>query len=159
MNKTGLIMLAVFFGVGVLLLFTGILGVGSVTGSPSAIVQLLAQAIAAAEGFGVAGAIPTLANNPGDITQAGQNFPGDTGQTMGSAKIIVFDTVQDGWNALYVQVGNMLSGNDTLYPSTLTLEQAGLQYSGGSSAWVANVAAALGVDPSTTLGQLSGSSS
>jgi len=127
-----------------------------VSGTTSTTVQLLAKAIAAAEGFGIAGAIPTLANNPGDITDTG--YPGDTGQTLGGG-IRVFDTVQDGWNALYDKIENWFSGNSTVYPASATLAQVGATYSNGDPNWATNVAAALDVDPSVTLAELAGGSS
>lgn len=126
--------------------------------SYSPIVQQFAQAISVAEGFGVAGAIPTLANNPGDITDVGQNLPGDTGQRMG-ANIIVFATATDGWNALYAQVQRMLSGSDSLYPSSATLQAVGGTYASDPTNWPANVVIGFvnqGIDVgiNTTLGQI-----
>ena len=120
--------------------------------SPEAI-QAFAFAISVAEGFGQPNAIPTLANNPGDITDVGQNLPGDTGQRMGQ-NIIVFDSVSDGWNALYAQAGRMLSGTDPLWPRTWTLIQTGAQYAGDPQNWPVNVADSLDVNTSTTLGQV-----
>jgi len=147
--------LILVFGGGILLLYS--LGGGSLSGIEQSVVKLVAQAIAGAEGFGVAGAIPTLANNPGDLTAISSTsaYVGDTGQRMGSANIIVFDTVQDGWNALYQYVESMLGGNE-IYSPSMTLAQAGSIYSGGSATWVQNVANTLGVDPSVTLAELSG---
>ena len=120
------------------------------------IVELVAQAIAKAEGFGVAGAIPTLANNPGDLTQAGQGYAGDTGRTIG-ANIIVFDNVTDGWNALYKQVRLMLSGSSDVYSLTDSISTVASKYTAtDADAWAQNVANALGIDPSVTLGEISG---
>lgn len=120
------------------------------------IVEIVARAIAKAEGFGIAGAVPTRANNPGDLTQAGQGYAGDTGQTLG-ANIIVFDTVENGWNALYRQVRLMLSGGSGVYSLADSIEAVAAKYTAtDAGAWAQNVADALGVDPSVTLGQLSG---
>lgn len=127
-------------------------GLAALTG-PSQPVLALAQAISVAEGFGEAGAIPTRANNPGDITDVGQNLPGDTGQRLG-AKIIVFATVTDGWNALYAQATRMLSGSDSLYPASDTLQAVGGTYANDPINWPANVAAQLGVSIYTTLGEI-----
>ncbi|HMD54306.1 MAG TPA: hypothetical protein VKJ65_07155 [Phycisphaerae bacterium] len=129
-------------------------GLAVLTG-PSQPVMALAKAISVAEGFGEAGAIPTLANNPGDITDVGQNLPGDTGQRLG-AGIIVFATATDGWNALYAQATRMLSGTDSLYPASDTLQAVGGVYANDPVGWPANVAAQLGVSINTTLGQLAG---
>lgn len=129
-------------------------GVAALLG-PSQPVQALAQAISVAEGFGETGAIPTKANNPGDITDVGQNLPGDTGQRLG-AGIIVFATVTDGWNALYAQCTRMLSGSDSLYPASASLQQVGGTYANDPVNWPANVAAQLGVSINTTLGEIAG---
>jgi hypothetical protein len=120
---------------------------------PSPMVQQFAQAIALAEGFNVSESIPQRANNPGDITDVGQGFPGDTGQRIGQ-NIIVFDTAANGWNALYAQVQLMLSGNDPLYPASATLQQVGGVYASDPVNWPANVASVLGVSINTTLGEI-----
>lgn len=122
-------------------------------GQPSPQAQALAQAIALAEGFNVNGSIPQRANNPGDITDVGQNFSGDTGQRIGQ-NIIVFATPSDGWNALYSQVNLILSGSDPLYPSTDTLSMVGGTYANDPVNWPANVASVLGVSVNTTLGEI-----
>ena len=129
-------------------------GIAALIG-PSQPVMALASAISVAEGFGETNAIPTRANNPGDITDVGQNLPGDTGQRLGQ-NIIVFATVTDGWNALYAQCQRMLSGTDPLYPASDTLQAAGGTYANDPVNWPANVASQLGVSINTTLGQLAG---
>jgi hypothetical protein len=116
-------------------------------------VTALAQAIARAEGFGVPGAIPTLANNPGDITDTGH--PGDTGRTMGVG-IRVYASSTAGWNALYGKLTNILGGGSSEYPVSLTFAEFGDLWAGGDPNWVNNVASELGLDPSTTLAQFAG---
>ena len=109
-------------------------------------ITAIAMAIANAEGFGVVGAIPTLANNPGDLVL------GDIGYgTMGPQKITVFGSVQDGWNALFKQVGEMIAGTSEYYNPSMTWNQIGAKYAGAGSPWAANVATNLGVDPNSTL--------
>ncbi len=117
-----------------------------------------AKAISVAEGFGQPEAIPTLGNNPGDLTG------GDTGsfQTMGvmnAEGVVRFTNIDDGWTALYMKVNRMLSGKSLVYPLTLTLEQVGLKYSGGDPNWSKNVAEYLGVPEKTTLAEIAGGSS
>src|SRR5688572_30319331 len=63
------------------------------TNYPPAIINA-AQAIARAEGFYVPGSIPQRANNPGNIKVLGW-----TGPRL--ADIPVFDSVEQGWTALY----------------------------------------------------------
>jgi hypothetical protein len=109
-------------------------------------VQAIALAIAAAEGYGVAGAIPTQANNPGDLVL------GDLGHgTMGKQKITVYATAQDGWNALFNEISLWINGASKYYNSSMSWAQIGAIYAGPGTPWAANVAAALGVDPNSTL--------
>ena len=105
----------------------------------------LANAIANAEGFGVSGAIPTRANNPGDLAL------GDIGYgTLGNG-ITVFPDVASGAAALENQVNKMVNGGSHVYDPNMTIAQAGQIYSGGDSNWAKNVAQTLGVPSSTTL--------
>ncbi len=116
--------------------------------------QQLAQAIAKAEGYGVPNAIPTVANNPGDLKL------GDVGYgTMGTG-ITVFASADDGWSALYHQCDLMLTGRSAVYSLDWSLAQVGSKYANGDPNWAINVAFALttlgyiGVTTDTTLSQL-----
>jgi len=117
------------------------------TSSPGGAVQAIALAIAAAEGFGVPGAIPTLANNPGDLVLGNMGYG-----TMGTQEITVYATAEDGWNALYGQIQKWINGTSKYYNPSMTWGQIGAIYAGSGTPWAANVAAALGVDPNSTLG-------
>ena len=143
------------FAVGLGILFLS-LGGFSLSGIATNATKLIAQAIATAEGFYVSGSIPQTANNPGDIADNGvTQWTGDTGQRITSAngaQIIVFDNITDGWNALYGLIGAILAGEGS-YSGASTLQQIGEIYSGGSQAWVNNVASTLGISPSTNLSQ------
>ena len=101
-----------------------------------------AEAIAAAEGFGVPGAIPTVNHNPGDL-----KVPGSTlvnGHTF-------FASDADGWDALYRQIGLMRSGKSRVYKPDMTFEQIARKYAEGWQNWLANVTRVLGVSSQTTL--------
>ena len=113
----------------------------------------LAKAIAHAEGFGEANAVPTLANNPGDLTGSDAGSF-QTAGVMNREGVLKFVNLADGWQALYVKCNRMLSGKSTVYPLDMTLERVGLRYSGGDPNWSKNVAAYLGVPESTTLQEL-----
>jgi hypothetical protein len=114
-----------------------------------------ARAIAHAEGFGDPDAIPTKANNPGDLTGADGGSLRVIG-TMNKEGVLHFENLDDGWLALHIKVDRMLSGKSKVYPLTLTLEQVGIRYSGSDSGdWARNVASYLGVTPQTTLQELS----
>jgi hypothetical protein len=114
--------------------------------------QTLADAISSKEGFGTPLAVPTLANNPGALEL------GDVGhgtmQAANNQRITIFGTLAEGKAALDKQLNLILSGKDPKYPPNMTLEEFGKKYSGGDTGYGAHVAAALGVDPSTTLGEL-----
>lgn len=153
-SKGRLLFLVALAAVAAVAIFGSGIGSEILSGVNQQTVQLLAQAIADAEGFGPSGNLPTRANNPGDITDKG--YPGDTGQTLGSAGVVVFDTVEHGWQALYAKITRWLNGGSSEYPLSDSLATVGLKYSGGDPNWSANVAASLGVDPSVTLGEIAG---
>jgi len=111
-------------------------------------VTTFARAIAYAEGYGIPGAIPTVANNPGDLVIPGWS------PTMGSAGIAVFDSPDYGWSRLYRQIALIVAGQSRHYNMGMTLAQMGRIYAGGDDNWARNVAANLGVSTSTTLGQV-----
>jgi lysozyme family protein len=113
--------------------------------SPGA--ERLARAIAKAEGFGVPGALPTRANNPGDLKLGGNTISG----------ITVFETVADGWRALYAQIDKMTSGLSAFYSNGTTIRQMGQKWTATASqqlAWSKTVADALGVDIDTPIGDI-----
>lgn len=112
---------------------------------PNPVVRL-ATAISVAEGSN-----PDW-HNPGDLTYAHGHATTGVANKEG---VLIFVRPQDGWEALYHEVGLMLSGRSHIYKLTDTLEQVGLKYSGGDTNWSKNVAAYLGVPESTTLQQLS----
>jgi hypothetical protein len=109
----------------------------------------LASAIANAEGYGVAGAIPTLANNPGDLVLGNQG-----NGTLGSG-ITVFGSVQEGWDALTNQLTKIASGASANYSPDESISQIGETWAGGGS-WASNVATFLGVTPSSTFASVFG---
>ena len=131
-------LLAITIGAFTLIMKWWPVSIGSSSG-PSSVVVAIAQAIANAEGFGQPGAIPTVRNNPGDI----ENLSG---------VVKTYDTVQDGWNALYDYIQRMIDGT-WIYNTGQTWAQIGGIYSGTPGGpWATNVASFLGVDVNSTLG-------
>jgi hypothetical protein len=111
-------------------------------------IAALANAIARAEGFGVAGAVPTRANNPGDLAV------GDIGHGVAnSAGVTIFGSASDGWAALYNQLLSIFGETSHVYSPAMTFSEMADKWTGGdnAAAWAANVADALGVTPDTTL--------
>jgi hypothetical protein len=91
-------------------------------------VQALAQAIALAEGWGLSNDIGTARNNPGNLTD-------------GTGQIRTFDTVDQGWSALYELLQRITAGSSTYYSPAMTIEQMASVYtSTESSSWAGNVA-------------------
>lgn len=113
---------------------------------PSDKVKTIAQAIAHAEGFGVAGAIPTRAHNPGDLKM------GDLGNGSINGKT-VFSSDVDGWNALYKQIDLMVSGGSAYYSATDSWRRIAQTWVGDSDYvnWLNTVTSDLGVDPDSSL--------
>jgi hypothetical protein len=118
-------------------------------------VQLLAEAIAVAEGFYIPGTIPNRANNPGDLTKG--DF-GDTGvyiTAKGGVQIIQYASVQDGWNALYQKLQNIANGGSSVYSPDMTLGQFINTFSGGgSTGYVNSILSTTGATQDTPLGSV-----
>jgi hypothetical protein len=92
-------------------------------------------------------------NNPGDLTYS---FGLSNRGPQNKAGVLAFNSIEDGWHALFHQCWIMLSGRSKEYSLSDTLDFAGRKYSGGDPNWVKNVASALGVSAMTTLRQLAG---
>lgn len=111
---------------------------------------LFMLAIARAEGFGVPGAIPTEANNPGDLTRdLGYQ---STGETLGSAGIIVFVDIDNGWGALQHQIDLIIAGKSIHTMSDTFRGLANSWTSTQKGEWANNVAGALGLSPDDIIG-------
>jgi hypothetical protein len=110
-----------------------------------------AKAIARAEGFGVPNAIPTLANNPGDLV-----LPGWTGEKLGSG-ISKFSTINDGWDRLYRQLQLIVNGASVNYTLSDTIQSMAGKYTRTDpTTWALIVSSELGVSASTPLSEVLG---
>ena len=110
----------------------------------------LGQAIAGAEGYGQPGAVPTVANNPGDL-ELGEISVAEWTPAANGNEISNFPTADAGAAALENQINLIATGQSTAgYTPSMSIAQVGQLYSGGSSNWANNVAKALGVSPSAT---------
>jgi hypothetical protein len=109
--------------------------------------KAVAEAIARAEGFYVAGSIPARANNPGDLKI------GDRGYGVIQDKT-VFATPQDGWNALYRQLILIRDGKSRNFKPTDTWREVARTWVGpvGSEDWLGNVTNRLGTTPLDSIG-------
>ncbi len=115
-------------------------------------IDLLAQAIATAEGFfnPNPNVVPRRAHNPGNLTKS---FGLSTFGQANSEGVLIFGSDDDGWSALKAQVTAMLTGASHVYSPNMTLSEVALKYTGGDqpSNWAANAAAVLGISPEQTL--------
>lgn len=100
-----------------------------------------ARAIASAEGYGVPGAIPTVANNPGDLKLGGDTLNG----------ISVFANAEEGWSKLYRQIALIVNGSSSYYNLDMSIAEMGSIYANGDPAWARNVAGYLGVSTDAQL--------
>lgn len=121
------------------------------SGAPTSSIVRMANAIAVAEGFGVEGAIPTRANNPGNLV-----IPGWTGATLGSERISVFGSATEGFQRLYFQLQIIKDGRSNVYTLNDTIETMGAKWAplDTDGNWPRNVARQMSVPITTRLGEL-----
>ena len=101
-------------------------------------VAAFAKAISQAEGFGVPGAIPTMAHNPGDL-----KIPNWGGGYLGSG-VSVFGSDSEGWSRLYHQLNLIADGNSQVYNDGMNiLEMAQKWTATNPNDWANNVANSL----------------
>lgn len=117
-------------------------------------VQKLAQAIATAEGFFVAGSRSQRDHNPGDMTQ---DLIGKA--TGHDGPFVVYASDADGWANLYAQINLWFSGASNNADGSSTILQLSSFYTtdvppGAQANWAQNVADNLGVDPGTPISQI-----
>lgn len=109
-------------------------------------VQLLAQGIAKAEGFGPLENFPTRVHNPGDLELGDRGFGVQSGKT-------VYPDDATGWEALYNECELMLGGGSHVYSVAMTFLQVAQKYTGGDNpaAWASIVSGVCGMQPTNTL--------
>lgn len=113
-------------------------------------VQKIAEAIAFAEGFYVAGSRPARNHNPGDMTAdlVGRGIGKD-------GPFVVYETDVDGWANLYAQINKWLSGSSSHATSDSTISDISSFYTANDqAAWATNVANQLGVSIDTPIGKV-----
>lgn len=116
---------------------------------PSPSLRAFAVAISKAEGFGTVNAIPTRAKNPGDLAR------GDIGYgVLGSEKITVYASEEDGWQALYRQLNLIARRKSAYYTPDTTIAEMAIKYAPGAQAvnWARNVSQALNASPTDKIG-------
>ena len=110
------------------------------------VISQIADAIAFAEGFGVAGSRPRRNNNPGDLDRD------LTGKAVGwDGPYAIYATEQDGRDALEKQVRLMFAGSRIYRPSMTIAEIAARYTATDQAAWALSVATHLGVTVATRL--------
>lgn len=114
-------------------------------------VQAMAAAIARAEGFGVPLAIPTQANNPGDL-----KIPGWPKDKQVGEGISVFPSVTEGWSRLYRQLNLIVNGQSKVYTLGDTINSMAVKWTGSDNAlaWANIVASTLGTETDALLSEV-----
>lgn len=125
---------------------------GNVDSSASGGVQRLANAIASAEGFFVAGSRPARNHNPGDMTQD------LIGKAVGmDGPFVVYSSDADGWANLYAQINLWLQGGSSHANADSTITDLSSFYTkDNQSTWAVNVANSAGVTVDTPISVFEG---
>jgi hypothetical protein len=113
-------------------------------------VKRIAQAIATAEGFYVAGSRPARNHNPGDMTAD------LIGKKVGmDGSFVVYASDDDGWANLYQQINLWLTGGSSHATAQSTISDLSQFYTTtDQTAWASNVANSLGVSLDTPIGEV-----
>jgi hypothetical protein len=107
----------------------------------------LAQLIAQQEGFGIPGAIPTIDNNPGDLTHSPHSsHVGEAPNAIGE-----IDTVTDGWDDLERQLQIYAERGLTL--QEMIAEYAPVEDGNNPDEYLAFVCGGLGLPPTATVSE------
>ena len=114
-----------------------------------------ARAIAKAEGFGLPGALPTRANNPGDMMLGDRGWGTEAAKTVYEKADWNADLADktDGCSALRRECFAVLSGTSHEYEPNWTFLQFAQVWTGGDkpNEWASIVTEELGVNVLTTL--------
>lgn len=123
---------------------------GYVDTSADTLTVKLAEAIARAEGFYVAGSRPARNHNPGDMTAD------LIGRSIGKdGSFVQYSNDGDGWLNLYAQINAWLNGTSKHATAQSTIADIANFYTDTErEIWANNVANYLGVDTSTPIGEL-----
>lgn len=142
------LVIAVLAGVAVIVFEGSALAASSANTSANYPVSVVAfaQAIAKAEGFGIPGKIPTLANNPLDLV-----IPGWTGAKLG-AGISVFPSANAGWDRGYKQLEFIVRGTSDVYTLDDTIQSMASKWTKTDpTTWALIVSSNLNVAADTSL--------
>lgn len=144
----GIVLVAAAIFIGADSAFGGTLSGSNAPNPANGGIDALMQAIATAEGS--LEAHPTW-NNPGDLTKS---FGFANSGPQNSDGVLAFNSLEDGWGALRKQLELIASGGSGVYSTGDSILDMGYKWAGSSqgTAWASNVAAALGVDPSSSIG-------
>lgn len=113
----------------------------------SALGEVLAQAMAKEEGFGIPGAIPTRNHNPGDLRHApGEMHPDGSPNSVGS-----FATDAEGWAALERQLQLYTVEHPGITVGDMITQYFAPAIENDTAAYVTYVCNAVGCTPDTQL--------
>jgi hypothetical protein len=118
--------------------------------------EIMAQAIKKQEGY-YPGSRSYRNNNPGNLRWKSTNgkYPWKGATGADSTFHVIFDTYENGYNALLYQLRLAFENKSSVYHTGMNLYDFFMKYAeGNQTAYAQNVAKALGVSPATTLQQI-----
>lgn len=118
------------------------------------VIEIMAGAIRDWESGGNLSARNYRNNNPGNLRWFGDldSIPWDGAMGVDSENHVVFDSYDNGWNALLHQLELAFSGRSQIYSPDMNLYQFFAKYAeSGTENYARSVASALGVSPETAL--------
>lgn len=108
------------------------------------------RAIAYAEGYNVANAVPARLNNPGDLSDGAAMYGSEP---HSGSSVTTFPDAVTGWTWLYAKLQNIAAGRSAVYDASMSWREIGAKWAPpNAEVWATNVAARLGVDPDSSLG-------
>lgn len=108
------------------------------------------RAIAIAEGYNIAGSVPAIFNNPGDLSDGKDTYGS---QFHSGSNVTTFPDATTGWSWLYTKLNNAVNGVSKVYNVSMSWREIGAKWAPpNADVWAQNVAGSLGVDPDSSLG-------
>jgi len=122
------------------------------TSSGNGFLDAFANAIAKAEN------VDPSANNPGALGSGDVSADNIAG-TFNDAGVVIIDSIENGWNALYNKLSNILTGGSSVFSPDMTIKQFAALYTTGDANndsdeidnYAQTLADGVGATPDTTL--------
>src|SRR5258708_2292977 len=119
----------------------------------SAGIMALSRGIARGEGAYVSGSLPQRSNNPGDLTKS---FGFNTTGVANKEGVLIFETMEDGWNALYSQIRLIFNSKSKVFSTNMTIWDFASMWTLGRAPQTAGERASVGGWVTSVLQELNG---